>query len=224
MITSWGGLFPVFKSIDLPSDKEIQELIIWLKKNLRRIYSIMGTEERVQILHRQIDWNQGTQVNYNLMIKGHDHIRAPKPYIQELGIQKATPEDAAVLLSLELEYQKEEVFLDSSLINNSQIYHNLRTSLLEQEVYYVTSGIVPIAKAGTNAIGQKWNQIGGVYTEKDFRSKGLSSWLMDYILNILESDGKKTVLFVKEENIAAEKVYTKLGFEKKKNFNIIYYV
>lgn len=223
MVSYWGGIFPVFKSIDLPDEKELNSLTSWLNKNLKRIYSIMGTEDRVQLISNVLNKKNGNKVHYNLMRREHDHIKQVKPQIKDLQIIKATPDDAAVLLGLELDYQREEVFLDPSSIKNAQIYHNLRTTLNEQEIFYVTSGVTPIAKAGTNAIGHKWNQIGGVYTDKNFRNIGLSTWLMEYILDYLEQDGKKTVLFVKENNKAAEKVYNKLGFENKKKFNIIYY-
>jgi predicted GNAT family acetyltransferase len=224
MITTWGGLFPVFKSIDLPDEKELKELVAALNKNLKHIYSIMGTEERVQLLKKQLNLNQGKQINYNLMVKEFNYLKPLKPDIKDLQIKKATPDDSASLLGLELEYQKEEVFLDISNINTTQIYHNLRNTLYTQEIYYACRGIIPIAKAGTNAIGHKWNQIGGVFTEKKDRGQGLSTWLMNYLLEQIEKDGKKTVLFVKENNSAAEKVYNKLGFIIKKKFNIIYFI
>ncbi|MDA3810652.1 MAG: GNAT family N-acetyltransferase [Spirochaetaceae bacterium] len=224
MVTIWGALFPVFKIDNLPDDKEMKELAGWLKKNIKNVYSIMGTEERVQFLSSYVTWKTGTQINYDLMVKEHNFLIPLEPDIPDFQIKKACPDDSAVLLSLELAYQKEEVFLDPTLINNSQIYHNLRSTLNDQEVFYVTSGLRPLAKAGTNAIGHKWNQIGGVYTDEKFRNHGISTWLMNHILNILEKDGKKTVLFVKEDNHAAEKVYTKLGFVIVKKFNIIYFI
>lgn len=224
MITFWGALFPVFKSIDMPNEKEMLDLSSWLKKNVKKIYSIMGTEERVQLISKYLSIKERTLIDYNLMIKEHTYISPHKPDIDNLFLKKACPDDSAVLLSLEIEYQKEEVFLDPSLIKSSHIYHNLRTTLNNQTIYYLTKGITPIAKAGTNAVGHKWNQIGGVYTDREFRNRGISTWLMDEILKILEKDGKKTVLFVKENNKAAEKVYTKLGFAKKKRFIIIYYL
>lgn len=223
MVSSWGGVFPVFKSIDLPDEKEMSSLIFWLKKHLKRIYSIMGTEERVQLIRSSIDMEKQQRIRYNLMVREHNYVKPIKPHISDLKIIKACPDDAAVLLGLELKYQREEVFLNPTSIKNTQIYHYLRTSLNEQEIFYVTSGITPIAKAGTNAIGHKWNQVGGVYTDTDYRKCGLSTWLMDYLLDYLEQKGKKTVLFVKESNKSAEKVYNKLGFENKKKFNIIYY-
>ena len=224
MITLWGALFPVFRSIDPPDDREINELVSWINKNLKRVHSIMGTEERVDSLRNHFEINNEKKINYNLMIREHKHFQPIMPQIENFKVLKAEPDDSAALLGLELEYQREEVFLDPTQIKNTQIYHNLRSSLNDQIVYYMTKDIVPIAKAGTNSRGHKWNQIGGVYTDREYRNKGISSWLMYNLLDILENDGKKTVLFVKDSNKAAEKVYTKLGFEIKKKFNIIYYI
>ncbi len=224
MVTIWGTLFPVFREYEIPGSKEMMELAKWLERNLRKVNSVMGIEERVQLLKKYIYQGNGVQIDYNLMVKKNDYMTPAFPGLSNLSIRKAGPDDSAALLNLEIEYQKEEVMLDPSTIDNTQIYHNLRGILDRQTFYYVTKGVIPIAKAGTNAIGHEWNQIGGVYTDKDFRKRGLSTWLMDHLLVELERSGKKTVLFVKENNKAAEKVYVKLGFEKIKNFNIVYYL
>lgn len=224
MVTPWGGLFPLFKSIDPPDDKDLKSLVTRLKYSLKRIYSIMGTEERTDLLRPHLNESKEFSVNYNLMIRKEKSFVPPLPEKGIYSILKAGPDDAASLLGLEIDYQKEEVFIDPTQIDSSRIYHNLRSSLNEQIIYYVSNGILPVAKAGTNAIGYKWNQIGGVFTDKSFRGCGISTWLMHYLLDILEKEGKKTVLFVKDNNQAAEKVYNKLGFEKAKKFNITYYI
>lgn len=224
MITTWGGLFPVFKNRELPDEKELKELTYSLNKYLKYIYSIMGTEERVKLLRDSLNANNGKLISYNLMIKEQNYLEPLMPDIDNLKIKKASRDDCSLLLPLELEYQIEEVFLDPSHIDSTQIYHNLHQTLSTQEIFYITKGNKAIAKAGTNAMGHKWNQIGGVYTEKEFRNCGLSTWLMNYVLEKLEMEGKKTVLFMKKNNLSAEKVYNKLGFVKKKDFSIIYYL
>jgi len=184
----------------------------------------MGTESRVQFLKKYIKYTNGTQVDYNLMIKKRDFTIPEVPDVLNLKIKKANSADSLILLDLEVEYQKEEVALNASKLNKSIIYKNLKNNLNEHVVYFLTNGVNVLAKAGTNAIGYKWNQIGGVFTDSKYRNKGLSTWLMNYLLSELEKDGKKTVLFVKDNNFAAEKVYTKLGFEKICKFIIYYYI
>ncbi|MBN2658122.1 MAG: GNAT family N-acetyltransferase [Spirochaetales bacterium] len=224
MITSWGSLFPVFSQLDPPDKKTVKDLMTKLKYSLRKVYSIMGTVERVDLLRPFLNRNSEIPVNYNLMVKKSSIVPSLSPPFSDLTIHRASPDDSALLLGLELEYQKEEVFLDPTQIDRSRIYHNLRGTLNEQIVFYVLSNSRPVAKAGTNARGIDWNQIGGVFTERDMRNNGISSWLMAQLLDYLENDGKKTVLFVKEGNISAEKVYNKLGFQRTKGFKIIYYL
>lgn len=224
MITSWGGLFPLFRSIDPPDSKELKSLHSRLKNSLRRVYSIMGTEERVDLLTPFFDNTKSVPVHYRLMVKNRCCEDIPVPSGGDFSLCKAEPEDSAPLLGLELEYQKEEVFIDPSQVDNTRVYHNLRSSLAEQIVYYASDGHIPVAKGGTNARGLEWNQIGGVYTDRKYRNRGISSWLLDFTIRKLEEDGKKTVLFVKESNGPAERVYNKLGFEEIKKFNITYYI
>lgn len=223
MVTSWGSLFPVFSSIDPPGEKLIKDLILRLKYSLKRVYSLMGTEERVNLLRPFLQQYREIPVHYNLMIKreaGCPNIIKPE---MNYTLHRASGDDSAALLGLELDYQREEVFLDPSQIDSARIYHNLRGTLENQIVFYILKDRKPVAKAGTNARGYRWNQIGGVFTDKRYRNLGLSTWLIKNLLEDLEKTGKKTVLFVKEKNLVAEKVYTKIGFTKTEKFKIIYY-
>ncbi|MBB6478681.1 GNAT family N-acetyltransferase [Spirochaeta isovalerica] len=224
MITSWGSLFPVFSQIDPPDNKTLRELMTKLKLSLRKVYSLMGTEERVELLRPFLNREKEIPVNYNLMVKEAYGLPVQSPLSADCSIHLAGPDDSASLLGLELEYQREEVFLDPTQIDSSRIYHNLRGTLSEQIVFYVLRNSLPVAKAGTNARGYAWNQIGGVYTDKSMRNQGFSTKLMSHLIGYLEKEGKKTTLFVKENNVSAEKVYNKLGFQRRKGFTIIYYL
>ena len=224
MVTSWGSLFPVFTKEDPPDSKCIRDLLFRLKYSLKRVYSLMGTEERVELLRPFLSREKEVPVRYKLMIKEKTALPSLSPPTSGYSIHKAGPDDSASLLGLELDYQREEVFLDDSQIDSSRIYHNLRGTLNEQIVYYALHNSLPVAKAGTNARGYNWNQIGGVFTEKSLRNKGISSWLVSHLLESFQKENKKAVLFVKENNLAAEKVYNKLGFEQTNNFSIIYYL
>jgi len=224
MVTPWGSLFPVFSLLDPPDSKCIGDLILRLKYSLKRVFSLMGTEERVELLRPFLNGEKEFPVRYKLMTKENNSLPATSPPAPDYSIHKAGPDDSASLLGLELDYQKEEVFLDASQIDSSRIYHNLRGTLSEQIVYYALRDSLPVAKAGTNARGYNWCQIGGVFTDKSFRNNGISSWLVSHLIDNLQNDGKKAVLFVKENNLAAEKVYNKLGFKQINHFSIIYYL
>ncbi|MCK5198965.1 MAG: GNAT family N-acetyltransferase, partial [Spirochaetales bacterium] len=56
------------------------------------------------------------------------------------------------------------------------------------------------------------NQIGGVYTKPEYRNRGISTLLMQMLLNGIHKSGKKAVLYVKKGNKPALALYRKLGF------------
>ena len=80
-----------------------------------------------------------------------------------------------------------------------------------------------IAKAGTNAQGFHWFQIGGVYTLPAYRNKGLAAAAVAHLINTHGAEAHGFALFVKTANTAALRVYEKLGFEQCGLFRMSYW-
>ena len=135
--------------------------------------------------------------------------------------------DVNLLLPLQKEYDSVEVLLPGAKLDVPLCRLNLRKILREQFVLGVRadnadSGFF-VAKAGTNAIGLNWVQLGGVCTLPEFRGKGLATFLVNKIALQKLSDGKKTALFVKNKNLPAQKAYKKAGFVPLCPFSISYF-
>ena len=80
----------------------------------------------------------------------------------------------------------------------------------------------PVAKAQTNARGKTVEQIGGVYTLPQLRSRGFGSQLIEHLSREIIRDGKTVSLFVKDTNHAAINLYRKCNFTVNCNFSIFY--
>jgi len=99
----------------------------------------------------------------------------------------------------------------------------LRKNLEQQVVLLVTAGDHILAKAGTNARGLYWDQIGGVYTIPEWRGRGIAAALVEAVARDRLLSGRKVALFVKTVNTFAKKAYIKAGFSTKTHFLISYF-
>lgn len=133
------------------------------------------------------------------------------------------PEDTDLLMPLQEGYEKEEVMGPGEVFIRTRSRANLLKNLDTQLVWALFDGDRPVAKAGTNARGFLWDQIGGVYTEPRWRGQGCAQTLLAHICRDLQANARKIVLFVKEHNTAAMTVYLKTGFTKKGHFRITYF-
>lgn len=139
----------------------------------------------------------------------------------ELRRAKVTELDS--ILPLQIGYEKEEVISPGSEVDQKICKANLQNILKNQRIYLITHNDVPVAKAGTNALGMFWDQIGGVYTEPQFRGRGFATALVSKAAEEIHAKGKNAALFVKKENTAARKAYQKCGFVDSKPFRISYF-
>lgn len=137
-------------------------------------------------------------------------------------IRKAEPRDAERLFPLQRDYELEEVVLDPVRFNPTLCLRHLRQILKTEYVLALYEDGVPVAKAGTNAGGLGYCQLGGVYTRPDRRNRGLSRLLIRRLQEDLGKRGKNLCLFVKKENLPAVKVYQNCGFRVEGDFRISY--
>jgi len=142
-------------------------------------------------------------------------------------------------MPLQAAYEKEEVLLDPSSYNPSITRAHLLQTLNEQIVVMASardtvephapiSGPLsrspqPIAKASTNAKGIDYHQIGGVFTQRMYRGRGIGGSVVAFLLDTIFEDGRRACLFVKKDNIPALAMYRRLGFEKAGEYRIDYY-
>ncbi len=139
-----------------------------------------------------------------------------------LRFARALPADAERLLPLQEGYEKEEVIPPGDPFDRGACLANLRSNLGRQIVNYYEAAGIPVAKAGTNARGLAWDQLGGVYTNVKWRGLGLARSLAARTASERIALGRKTALFVKTVNEPAIRAYTSAGFRMSIPFRISY--
>ena len=140
-----------------------------------------------------------------------------------LSIERATENDLAELFPLQLDYENTEVAYEGRPINPAVCKLSLRARLTTEYIYKVSANGRIVAKAGTNAQGFHWFQIGGVYTLPAYRNRGLAAAAVAHLINTHSAEAHGFALFVKTANTAALRVYEKLGFEQCGLFRMSYW-
>ena len=140
-----------------------------------------------------------------------------------LSIERATENDLTELFPLQLDYENTEVAYEGRPINPAVCKLSLCARLTTEYIYKVSADGHIVAKAGTNAQGFHWFQIGGVYTLPAYRNKGLAAVAVAHLINTHSAEAHGFALFVKTANTAALRVYEKLGFEQCGLFRMSYW-
>lgn len=221
LATSQNLFLPVLRSG--PGTPEIRDDIKkLLGASSRSIRTIMGRRTDVHLIQNCVPWNCSAAVDYHLMTQiGEFQQPISKP--GHLKIKRAGLRDAPALFPLQEAYEKEEVLLDPTKFAGKACLLLLQKNIKKETVFYATLRGKIVAKAGTNATGQHFAQLGGVFTEVASRNRGIGAYLMAGLLQYLQKQGKSASLFVKKDNFSAQGMYKKLGFRIKDEFRIAYY-
>ena len=89
--------------------------------------------------------------------------------------------------------------------------------ILERETYGIFEEGQLVCRGSIMSCNDKYCSVGGFVTHKDFRNHGLGKLLVSYICAVVISRHKIPVLFMRNDNIPASKLYEGIGFKKKGN-------
>lgn len=214
-----GLLFPVFRSATgVPHQTDLPR-----SYGPRRVYSIMGIDEYVRSMERSIPISPSHRIEYFLMALDGPHALPAIDGTPGVRVRSATSEDLDALFPLQRRYEQEEVLLPHHQLNVALCYRNLKETLRTQTVLLAEADGKVVAKANTNARGFRYEQVGGVFTEKPYRNRGIASLLMRRLAGIIHARNKRVCLFVKKDNPPALSLYGNLGFRSRGNFTITYF-
>lgn len=189
-----------------------------------RLYSIMGARHEVTALEPVFDAHPHHTIDYNLLTLEWNHFPAQeRPPHPELRYFIPKPSQWRRLLSLQTAYEVEEVLLPGHRPNPAASRATLLHSLEHQVVLVATYQDMVVARVATNARGYRGDQVGGVYTDPQWRNRGVARWLMTVLLAQLHNDRRNASLFVKLDNQPAQELYRSLGFLFESPFRISYY-
>ena len=89
--------------------------------------------------------------------------------------------------------------------------------ILERETYGIFEEGQLVCRGSIMSCNDKYCSVGGFVTHNDFRNHGLGKSLVSYICAVVISRHKIPVLFMRNDNILASKLYEGIGFKKKGN-------
>jgi len=202
---------------------------------LLAVRAVMGRRDTVQILSRFIHiikkrraHHTTTVVEYLLMTLDKLHfnrMEISRSSSLETKIARATSKDIDYILPLHIEYLKEEVQLSEHQPPMSAHYarDHLRNSLTHHTYYVVWHNARVIAKANTNVEGYRCAQLGGIFTQKQYRNLGIGYNCVTSLCELLFTRYTTLVLFVKRHNTSAISLYRSIGFARRCDYAIHYF-
>lgn len=220
MKTCWGAIFPIMEPPSLQK-KEIDWLIEYLNEIQLTIHAIIGSAKRVRFIIDLINKKYSEIISFKLLTLSK--LPAPKQMPGTIKRVKARIWDTTQLYPLEEAYQIEEVIRKKSNLDSSLLLKKFSSQIRKERIFYLKENGKPISKAGTNATGFDWVQIGGVYTLPERRGEGLAEITLWGLFKEILSRQKRLALFVKKENASALNLYNRMGFKEEGNFIICYY-
>lgn len=142
-----------------------------------------------------------------------------------LRINAAAAGDADKLFPLQADYELEEVVPPGGTFNPAACRLGLERALRSGRttLFAELDGAV-VAKAGANARGMAYDQIGGVYVVPGYRGAGIATRLVAELCARIRAGGRRPSLFVKRRNETARQVYRKIGFGETGDYRITYYL
>ncbi len=226
-------LFKNNQTINSETKHLLQQLLLEKLKPIvsnYEIFSIMGEEESTNLFINASGKTPECKRSYILMEYAPSTAEAdfsrfsPKRFLpKELFMRICSPLDTETLYPLQKEYDIVEVLPPGKIHNELACKLGLKKNLSHHLIYAVFYGNKAVAKAGTNAMGTFYFQLGGVYTAKEWRNRHLARAAVGIVVKAALSQGKKIVLFVKTQNEPAKKAYTHAGFVPFADYEICYF-
>jgi len=202
-------------------------LIEFFKKNTsHKFFSLVGEKTGTEIFRKVIEVTVHKEEHHSQQYILMEDKNLEQSYYElrdGCEIEKCSVEDAKELLPIQKAYELEEVYYDKKDFKTSVCLFNLEKSLKENYVAGLKFDGRFAAKGGSNAMGENFVQLGGIFTSKEFRGQGFASAIVQHLTGTFAGQNKKCVLFVKIQNEKAINLYKKCGFEEIAKFEIVYY-
>lgn len=181
-----------------------------------RVFSIYGETESIDRLEELIYFPIRSRVNYHLMLLKKSDFTPLVSSPPGVYCLRCSRNNFRELKRLQYEYHLEEVYTDSSYYPYEMEMRNFKKMLSSRINMAVFSQFdnSALSKAYVNAEYGNSCQIGGVYTRRDWRKRGLSSFCLNELFKELFKEKMDSIyLFVNRTNRAAINLYLKLGFK-----------
>jgi uncharacterized protein len=224
--TANGFVYPVFDSPEADQPTHLDALARELGSGFGRVSTLMGVYEDVLALEMRLPESPSYAVDYDILCFAETEDREllrRRPPGEGVVVRRATPQDLSALLPLQEAYEREEVLLPGRSVNTGLTMRMLQHSIEKQLVLLASLQGRIVAKAATNARGGRYDQLGGVYTVPEFRGRGIGSLVVANIARLIIGQHRGVSLFVKKDNVPAQRLYARLGFSHMADLRICYY-
>lgn len=228
-VSTFSNSGQILHCLDFSDWKEVEAFKAFMSREIPhdRVFCVLGEKTGTDMIRSCMKKPLHTSIDYILMYfpetEGGNRLNPP-PGMEPV---QCRPQDSDKLYPLQKAYEIEEVLLDPEDFDPDFCRLNLRRLLREQLILGLSvqkqDSCSFVAKGGTNAIGSGWCQLGGIYTAPEYRNLGCAAFLSRELAAQLAAKGKRTALFVKTGNLAAQKAYEKAGFVKDIPFCICYF-
>ena len=193
--------------LDLLSVRTLAHLV---QKKFQNYEMLFGDERSVSLFFEGSSRKPYRTVRFTFMETDYAHFTPAMRYRGSIP----SPDDAPLLLPLQIQYEIEEIGASRDQIEDRKVLSVLTKKIRRGEISALYHGNIPVAIAGVNARFESCCQIGSVYVLPEFRGKGYGKAIVSYHVGRLLKRYDRIVLFVHETNIPALHIYERLGFER----------
>ena len=144
--------------------------------------------------------------------------------LHKVNIRPATMHDLPLLLKFEQEIINAERPFDVTIKKGAVSYYDIEAMIQDPQACIVVAEIEKKVVASGYAIPKKarhyldheyYAYLGFMYTDQQYRGKGVNAMIVDELKKWSESAGFKEIrLTVYNDNLSAIKAYEKVGFKK----------
>ena len=214
---------------ELENSIDFQNQLKILLEN-KNLYCIMGDKNGSKLLIKTISKIFNNKLPYEnreyLLLKYHPE------YLPDFPDEKAPEFSELVhcdisnledLYEIQKNYDIVEVLPPGKEFSELNCKTLLRKNLETQIIYAIKKDDKFVAKAGSNAIGKNFIQLGGVFTDENYRGQGFAQVLIKELCKTIRNMNKEPVLFVQVKNESAKRAYRKVGFVYQSDYTICYY-
>ena len=190
------------------------------------LHSLQGRKEHVLVMEKALEemgLYASEKKDYDVMCIDRPPVSCNSAAPVNLVIRKPVPQDMDALAALHAAYEQEEVLPAASEFRPATSRQNIERIFAEEQMLVAGLDGCLIGKINTNAVGFTRYQIGGVYVHPDYRGMGIAGRMTYEFVVSLAAQGRGVSLFVKKSNIAARKVYLRIGFEITGDYRIDYF-
>ena len=134
---------------------------------------------------------------------------------QRLEARLAREADLPLLIEWTIAYDQETLSIAPTSTRREQVRSDLKRKINEGTLYVMSDHDALVSKTGFNSEVPGIVQIGGVWTPPSLRGRGYARTIVArHLITARDRGIKKSILFTAYDNLAAQKAYESLGFER----------